>query len=143
MRPLWRQKSKTIVLLSNMAYCWVALRLSAIRGRCRLAMSSQRPAQADTETCLASMPLRMNLVETPADEDAAHTGKTGRVQSFLPLGFGMLYQQSVDVEDVQAAPAHVARERSGWGVMCQLAREQGQAVARRLRTCVGSGSETR
>lgn len=57
--------------------------------------------KADTETCLASMPLRMNLVETPADEDAAHTGKTGRVQSFLPLGFGMLYQQSVDVEDVQ------------------------------------------
>lgn len=57
--------------------------------------------KVDTETCLASMQLRMNIVETPADEDACHTGTTGRVQPFVPLGYGMLYQQSIELEDVQ------------------------------------------
>jgi len=57
--------------------------------------------KVDTEVCIASMQLRMNIVETPADEDAAHTGQTGRVQSYVPLGFGMLYQQSIELDDVQ------------------------------------------
>lgn len=55
----------------------------------------------DVETCLSSFQLRMNIVETPADEDACHTGKTGRVRSFVPLGYGMLYQQSIELEDVK------------------------------------------
>lgn len=53
------------------------------------------------EAMFASMPLRMNVVETPADEDAHLTGKRGRVRNNLPLGFGMLYQQSIELWDVQ------------------------------------------
>lgn len=55
----------------------------------------------DVETCLASLQLRMNIVETPADEDAHVTGKTGRVRSYIPLGYGMLYQQSIELEDIK------------------------------------------
>eukprot|EP00930_Biecheleria_cincta_P086561 TRINITY_DN75835_c0_g1_i1.p1 TRINITY_DN75835_c0_g1~~TRINITY_DN75835_c0_g1_i1.p1 ORF type:complete len:583 (+),score=103.19 TRINITY_DN75835_c0_g1_i1:35-1783(+) len=55
----------------------------------------------DLETCMASFQLRMNVVETPADEDAEFTGKIGKVKSFVPLGYGMLYQQSIELEDVK------------------------------------------
>eukprot|EP00931_Biecheleriopsis_adriatica_P056092 TRINITY_DN33241_c0_g1_i1.p1 TRINITY_DN33241_c0_g1~~TRINITY_DN33241_c0_g1_i1.p1 ORF type:complete len:594 (-),score=130.99 TRINITY_DN33241_c0_g1_i1:29-1810(-) len=55
----------------------------------------------DVETCIASFQLRMNIVETPADEDAGFTGKTGRVRSYVPLGYGMLYQQSIELDDVK------------------------------------------
>eukprot|EP00439_Symbiodinium_sp_Y106_P061861 s3249_g9.t1 len=58
-------------------------------------------AEVDLETCIASFQLRMNIVETPADEDASYTGKTGRVKSYVPLGYGMLYQQSIELPDVQ------------------------------------------
>jgi len=57
--------------------------------------------KVDTELCIASMQLRMNLVETSADDDAATTGMTGRVQSCIPLGYGMLYQQSIELEGVK------------------------------------------
>jgi len=53
------------------------------------------------ESMFASMQLRMNVVETAADEDAHITGKYGRVRNNLPLGFGMLYQQSIQLWDVQ------------------------------------------
>lgn len=56
--------------------------------------------KVEEESCIASMQLRMNLVETPADDDAATTGLTGRVQSHVPLGYGMLYQQSIELEDL-------------------------------------------
>ncbi|CAE8642087.1 unnamed protein product, partial [Polarella glacialis] len=55
----------------------------------------------DLETCIASFQLRMNIIETPADEDSCFTGKTGRVRSHVPLGYGMLYQQSIELEDVK------------------------------------------
>ncbi|CAJ1449102.1 unnamed protein product, partial [Effrenium voratum] len=58
-------------------------------------------AEVDLDTCIASFQLRMNIVETPADEDAAFTGKVGRVKSYVPLGYGMLYQQSIELPDVQ------------------------------------------
>ena len=32
----------------------------------------------------ACFQLRMNIVETPADEDAEYTGRTGRVKSYVP-----------------------------------------------------------
>lgn len=57
--------------------------------------------EVDLETCIACFQLRMNVVETPADEDAAYTGKTGKVKSYVPLGYGMLYQQSIELPDVQ------------------------------------------
>jgi len=53
------------------------------------------------ESMFACMQLRMNCVETPADEDAQFTGKTGKIQVHLPLGYGMLYQQSIELWDVQ------------------------------------------
>jgi len=57
--------------------------------------------EVDLETCMACFQLRMNVVETPADEDAAYTGKKGRIKSYVPLGYGMLYQQSIELPDVQ------------------------------------------
>eukprot|EP00435_Cladocopium_sp_Y103_P014110 s2414_g3.t1 len=45
--------------------------------------------EVDLETCIACFQLRMNVVETPADEDS------------VPLGYGMLYQQSIELPDVQ------------------------------------------
>ena len=84
------------------------------------------------EAFQACFQLRMNIVETPADEDAEYTGRTGRVKSYVrppsgiriafghlrtktktvqtpktahvlafkvPLGYGMLYQQSIELPD--------------------------------------------
>eukprot|EP00747_Dinoflagellata_sp_TGD_P212772 gnl/TRDRNA2_/TRDRNA2_85826_c0_seq1.p1 gnl/TRDRNA2_/TRDRNA2_85826_c0~~gnl/TRDRNA2_/TRDRNA2_85826_c0_seq1.p1 ORF type:complete len:660 (+),score=130.65 gnl/TRDRNA2_/TRDRNA2_85826_c0_seq1:66-2045(+) len=56
--------------------------------------------EADLSTCLASMPLRMNLLETPVTEEASGAQR-GFVKNWLPLGYGMLYQQSIELEDVQ------------------------------------------
>lgn len=54
--------------------------------------------EVDAELCISSMQLRMNLVETPVDDDG---GLVGRVKSFVPLGYGMLYQQSIELDDVK------------------------------------------
>lgn len=53
------------------------------------------------EHMFASFMLRMNIVETPADEDAHITGFIGKLHNNLPLGFGMMYQQSIDLWDVK------------------------------------------
>lgn len=55
----------------------------------------------DEEYCMASMQLRMNIVETAADQDSSFTGKIGRVKSYIPLGYGMLYQQSIELDDIK------------------------------------------
>jgi hypothetical protein len=58
-------------------------------------------AVVDLQTAIASMQLRMNIVETPADEDCDTGAVRGKVRSNVPLGYGMLYQQSIDLEDVK------------------------------------------
>jgi len=52
------------------------------------------------EALMACLQLRMNVVETP-DDDCPGGVSAGRIKNHVPLGYGMLYQQSIELWDVQ------------------------------------------
>jgi len=49
------------------------------------------------EACMCSLQTRMNVIETPAEDPGS---VSGRVWLNIPLGYGMLYQQSIELWDV-------------------------------------------
>lgn len=55
----------------------------------------------DIQSCIASIPLRMNIVEVLIKEDAAVLKKMRGLRSHLPLGYGMCYQQHITLDGIE------------------------------------------
>lgn len=55
----------------------------------------------DVQSCIASIPLRMNIVECLVKEDAAVIKKFRNLKTHVPLGYGMCYQQHITLDGIE------------------------------------------